>query len=72
MTYRHRVLELLAACPDGMTLGTMFAHGFGRRLLAGLIREGFVSAQAKRVGPGDRQVEVTRLRITETGRKALP
>jgi hypothetical protein len=55
-----------------MTLGTMFAHGFGRRLLAGLIREGFVSAQAKRVGPGDRQVEVTRLRITEIGRKALP
>ena len=28
--------------------------------------------RCQRVGPGDRQVEVTRLRITETGRKALP
>jgi hypothetical protein len=68
---RRRALRVLADSSDGCTEALMMAHGFKLELLAGLIRDGLATTSIDRVGRGGRPVEVVRLRITETGRKAL-
>jgi hypothetical protein len=68
---RRRALELLAGSPDGMTEALLVAHGFTVKLLVALIRDGLASAKSERVVAGGKPMEVTRVRITETGRRAL-
>jgi hypothetical protein len=68
---RRRALELLAASPDGATEAIMFAHGFTIDLLVELVRAGLATAKAERVMAGGRSMQVTRVRITEAGRRAL-
>jgi hypothetical protein len=68
---RRRLPELLASSPDGCTEPLLLANGFSADLLIELVRAGLVSAQAECMMAGDKQVEVARVRITETGRQAL-
>jgi hypothetical protein len=65
---RRYVLELLASSPDGCIEPLLLANGFSADLLIELV---LVSAQAERMMAGDEQVEVARVRITETERQAL-
>jgi hypothetical protein len=55
---------------------TLFAaaqiwHGFSIPLLVELVRAGLASARAERVHAGNREIDVTRVRITAAGRQAL-
>jgi hypothetical protein len=68
---RRRALELLAGSPDGMTEAILSAHGFTTDMLVDLIRAGLATAKTERVVAGIRPIEVTRVRITSTGRRAL-
>jgi hypothetical protein len=69
---RRRALALLAASPDGCTEAIMLAHGFSVEMLVDLVRAGLATAQAERVVAGrSAMMEVTRVRITEAGRRAL-
>jgi hypothetical protein len=68
---RRRALELLAASPDGCTAAILMAHGFKSDVLVELINAGHASVTTERVTAGDREMEVTRVRITDAGRHAL-
>jgi hypothetical protein len=67
----RRALELLAASPDGCTAAIPLAHGFKSDRLVELINAGLASVTTERVIADDRAMEVTRVRITETGRRTL-
>jgi hypothetical protein len=68
---RRRVLELLAGSRDGCSEAIMLAHGFTIEQMVELVRAGLATATAERVVAGRRTIEVTRVRITEAGRRAL-
>jgi hypothetical protein len=68
---RRRALELLAASPDGCTEAFILAHGFTTDFLVDLIRAGLATAQTERAVVGRRSMQVTRMRITDAGRRAL-
>ena len=68
---RRRALELLAASSDGCTEAIILAHGFTIDFLVDLIRAGLATAQTDRAVAGGRSMQVTRLRITDAGRRAL-
>jgi hypothetical protein len=67
----HRLLEMLAARADGTTDALLVAHGFDFDLISRLVRERLATATPERVFAGGKPVEVTRLRITDAGRRAL-
>jgi len=67
----RRALELLASCRDGCPEAMMVAHGFTARQLTALVRTGLATATAERVIAGKTPMQVTRLRITDAGRRAL-
>ena len=69
---QRRALTVLADSPDGCTEAILLAHGFKLALLVELVRDGLASATSDRVRAGTRMLDVTRVRITEAGRKALP
>ena len=69
---RRRALIMLAGSPDGVTEPVLLAHGFTTELLAALINAGLATAHADRVGAGGREITVTRVKISDVGRKALP
>ena len=69
---RIRALELLASSPqEGCTEAIMIAHGFTVEQLVELVRSGLASATPERVVAGKRVMQITRVRITDVGRKAL-
>jgi hypothetical protein len=47
------------------------AHGFTLALMVDVVRAGFATAMAERTFAAGRAVEITRVRITEAGRRAL-
>jgi hypothetical protein len=47
------------------------ARGFSMDLVVELINAGFATAQSERMHAGGRQTDVSRVRITEAGRRAL-
>jgi hypothetical protein len=67
----RRLLELLAGSADGSTDALLVAHGFDFDLMARLVRERLATATPERVFAGGKPVEVTRVRITDAGRRAL-
>jgi hypothetical protein len=70
--YERRLLELLATSANGVSdalLGP--AHGFTLDIMAGLVRERLATATPERSFAGGKPVEVTRVRITDAGRRAL-
>jgi len=68
---RRRALELLASCPDGCSEAILRAHGFTTDFLVDLIRAGLATAQTERAVVGRHSMQVTRMRITDAGRRAL-
>jgi hypothetical protein len=68
---RRRALELLEASIDGCTEAIMLAYGFKTKLLVDLVNAGLATASIERMIAGGHRVEVTRLRITAAGRRAL-
>jgi hypothetical protein len=64
---RRRALTILVSARDGHTEAEMTAHGFSVGFLADLVRDGFATEHADRVGAAD----VVRLKITDEGRRAL-
>ena len=68
---RRRALELLASCRDGCTEAILRAHGVTIPQMVELVRAGLASATPERVVAGKRAMEVTTVRITEAGRRAL-
>ena len=68
----RRALELLARCPEeGCSETLMLAHGFTIEQLVELVRAGLASATPRRVRAGRDTVEVTTLRVTDDGQRAL-
>jgi hypothetical protein len=67
---RRRALELLEASIDGCTEAIMLAYGFKTELLVELVNAGLATASIERMA-GGRRIEVTRMRITGAGRRAL-
>ena len=65
------LLELLAASTDGTTDALLVAHGFAFDLLSRIVRERLATATSERVFAGGKPVEVTRVRITDAGHRAL-
>jgi hypothetical protein len=68
---RRRALKLLASYLDGCTEGIMLAHGFTVAQMVELVRAGLAGASSERVRAGRDIAEVTRVRITDAGRRAL-
>jgi hypothetical protein len=64
-----RLLELLAANPDGCTEAVLATHGFPFDLVVEVVRDEF--ATAERTFAGGKPVESTWVRITDVGRRAL-
>ena len=72
-TYFRRALVLLAGCgSEGCTEHVMRMHGFKAYQLAELVRLGFVARTTERgIGEWRQPLEVTKLKITEAGDRAL-
>jgi hypothetical protein len=68
---RRQALELLEASIDGCTEAIMLAYGFKTEFLVELVNAGLATASIERMVAGGRRVEVTRMRITAAGRRAL-
>jgi hypothetical protein len=67
----RRLLELPAGSADGTTDALLVAHGFDFDLMARMVRQRLVTATPERVFAAGKPVEVTRLWITDAGRRAL-
>ena len=67
----HRLLEMLAGSEDGTTDTLLRAHGFKLDVLISLVSAEFATAASERVFASGKRVEVTRVQITEAGRRAL-
>jgi hypothetical protein len=68
---RQRALALLASCPDGCPEAIMIAHGFSFEQMVELVGDGLASTTEERVRAGKQTLEVTRVQITDAGRRAL-
>jgi hypothetical protein len=68
---QRRALQLLASSPFGAAEAIMFAHGFTRRMRAGLVRAGLAAPRNEVVNPSNQPIEVRCIRITNDGRRAL-
>ena len=62
---------MLAEGADGCTDALLVAHGFDFNLMARLVRERLATATPERTFATGKPVEVTRLRITDAGRRTL-
>jgi hypothetical protein len=68
---RRRALELLAASRDGCTEAVMIAHGFTVQQMVALVRAGLASAHSQRMVAGNKPTDITIVKITVAGRRAL-
>jgi hypothetical protein len=64
---RRRLLGLLASAEDGCTANLIVALGFKTDLVVGVVLAGLATSQTEPVVGG----RVTRVRITDAGRRAL-
>jgi hypothetical protein len=70
----RRLLEMLAASEDqydAYTEGLLLARGFTLPLIADVVNAGLAGAKTERIFGGGEAVEITRVRITNAGRRAL-
>jgi hypothetical protein len=68
---QRRALKLLARIPGGATEATLFAHGFWRETLAGLVLAGLATVTTAFIRAGGPMMKVDRYRITAAGRKVI-
>jgi hypothetical protein len=67
----RRLLELLAGSADGTTDALLTAHGFKLDVLISIVSAEFATAQPERTFAAGKPIEITRVRITDAGRRAL-
>jgi hypothetical protein len=68
----RRLLELLAAADDGATDPLLRAHGFTLEVIINVVSTGLATAKAERTfAAAGRAIEITRVWITDAGRRAL-
>jgi hypothetical protein len=67
----RRLLEMVAGSTEGTTDALLTAHGFDLDVLISIVSGGFATATPERVYAGGKPVEVTRVRITDAGRRPL-
>jgi hypothetical protein len=70
-TDERRLLEMLVGSADGSTAALLTAHGLKLDVLISLVSAEFATATPERVFAAGKPVEVTRVQITDTGRRAL-
>ena len=70
-TDERRLLELLAGSPDGTTDALLLAHGFPLKVILSVIGNKRATATPERTLAGGKPIEMTRVRITDTGLRAL-
>jgi hypothetical protein len=68
---RRRLLELLSESEDGCTDALLQAHGFKLDVLISIVSAELATAKRERTLASGEPVEVTRVRITDAGRRAL-
>jgi len=68
----RRLLDLLSASDDGCTDALLRAHGFTLEVIINIVSTGLATAKAERTfAAAGRAIELTRVRITDAGRRAL-
>jgi hypothetical protein len=67
----REALELLASEPHGVTEAFIHAQGFSLRTLVGLVRAGLATVRNESPNADSKSVAVTRITITDAGRKVL-
>jgi hypothetical protein len=68
---RREALNLLARSTHGYRESILLAHGFRIETLGGLLRDGLVIAEREPAYLSRSAIVVTRIRITDAGRRAL-
>jgi hypothetical protein len=68
---QRRALYLLASNPRGCTEESIVAHGLTLDVLIGLVRDGLAHASRERMQADGLEIEITCVRITGAGRRAL-
>jgi hypothetical protein len=66
----RRLLDLLAGSANGVS-ETLLVTRFALDMMVGLVRERLATATLERTLTAGKPVEVTRVRITDAGRRAL-
>jgi hypothetical protein len=67
----RRVLQMLAAAESGCSDALLLAYGFRLEMILGLVSSGLAAASAELAFVADHPVELTRVKITEAGGRAL-
>jgi hypothetical protein len=70
-TDERRLLELLAESPEGCTDALLTARGFKLDVLISIVSAELATATPERTFSAGKPVEITRVRISEAGRRAL-
>jgi hypothetical protein len=66
------LLKLLGSSPHGATEALLVrVHGFDSDMVGGVVQAGLATAEHETMKAGGKPVEVVRLQITATGRKAI-
>ena len=65
------MLHFLATSARGCTEALLMAHGFKLQTIVALITAGLATASTEPVGTRRRTINVTRVRITDAGRRLL-
>ena len=69
---QRRALKTLAGAGLlGVTEAVLMAHGFPAEMQVGLVRAGLATVTTETIKAGGRPIAVTRVRITDAGRKAI-
>ena len=68
---QRRALRRLANVPRGIAGTLMFARGFSRELIAGLVLAGLATVVTDAAKIGEQTIEVELVLITDAGRRAL-
>jgi hypothetical protein len=68
---QREALNLLARSTHGYRESILLAHGFPIEMLRRLMRDGLVIAEREPAHVNRRAIVVTRVRITDAGRRAL-
>jgi len=69
---QRRALAMLATAGlDGATQSSLSGHGFGASFVVGLVGRGLVTIMYERVRAGGTIIEVTKVRITDEGHRAI-
>ena len=66
----RRILDMLAAWPDGVLKAVLLAHGFNPRLIVALIGAGLVTGNIESTIVGGQQTHTMRIKVTRAGRLA--